>query len=163
MACLNGRWAFGGFDGPCAAHPAPRPEDAGEAEADAGDASCHEPLDASQPFGPCPTTFDDSSWKTKSICALYPAMQASEQTCDGYRSRLIPLSTHAWTCYYDPTALTLVAAHFQDDIPDIGDRGNCYEVTLGEIPSPGTCSPPVNVGMPWCDSPEAGTGDASAE
>jgi hypothetical protein len=119
---------------------------------DVGDAPCLQSLDARQPFGPCPATFDDQIWR--SSCVI--ASQVTEQICDGYRSRRIFLGTHEWTCYYDPTGLTLVAGYFQDDVTDFCGRTS-DTVVAGDIPAAGSC------GAPTTPDGSCGPGDAALE
>jgi len=109
---------------------------------------CYRPLTQHGPFGDCPATFADDGWKAN-VCQFVSATfmpYVSERTCDGYRVRSFDFGTHSWGCYYDATTLTLVAADYTDDVPDLCNSTTSYEV-LGDIPA-GKCTTTVMLDMP---------------
>ena len=116
----------------------------GDAPVDHGPTDCHLPLTEHGPFGDCPATFADDGWKAR-VCDMFMPY-VSERTCDGYRVRGFDFGTHRWACYYESTALTLVAAEYTDDTTDLCNFTSYYEV-LGDIP-PGKCAASVMVDMP---------------
>jgi len=124
---------------------------------------CLIPLDAAQPFGGCPPTFDDTSWRTQ-VCPTFsvnPAfVDVSEQVCAGYRSRNFDLGTHRWICYYAPSSGALVAGYFVDDTPDLCDDTTAF-VQAGDVPAKGTCNARVPVDNP-CDIHADGGADADS-
>jgi hypothetical protein len=125
---------------------------------DGGDSVCRGSIDAHQPFTGCPATFDDPRWMKD---VGFTPTTVTERVCDGYRSRRIDLGTHAWTCYYAPATLTLVAAQFQNDVASFCDGGN-FEITLGDVPQAGTCGEPMVI-FPPAEPDDAGSQDALSE
>jgi hypothetical protein len=125
------------------------------AEIGTGPADCHRPLTDHGPFGDCPATFADDGWRTN-VCSFVSGTfmpLVTERTCNGYRVRSFAFGTHSWSCYYDATALTLVAADYTDDTPDLCGDTSAYEV-LGDIP-PGKCTATASEDMP-CGPLDAG-------
>jgi hypothetical protein len=127
----------------------------GDASLDRGLTDCHLPLAEHGPFGDCPATFADDGWKARVCDFISPTFMpnVSERTCDGYRVRSFGFGTHSWACYYESTALTLVAAEYTDDTNDLCNFTAYHEV-LGDIP-PGKCAASVMVDMP-CGPLDAG-------
>lgn len=120
----------------------------GDASADQGPGDCNRPLTEHGPFGDCPATFADDGWKPN-VCSFFSATFMSyvyERTCDGYRVRTFDLGNHRWSCYYHASSLTLVAADYIDDVPDLCGFTSSQEV-LGVIPL-GQCTAIVTLDMP---------------
>lgn len=119
----------------------------GDGAADA----CTQPLDAGQPFGGCPATFGDSSWKD-AFCPLQSVGRVGEQTCTGYLLRQIDLGTHGWMCFYDPATQALLAGKFADDVPSFCDYRSST-VTFGSVPDAGSCTGPLTTMTDPCANP----------
>ena len=142
----------GGYDSGPEVGAAPPDTGADSTPADSGfDGPCALSLDAgTMPFGGCPALFTEQAW-IEAVCPLRFGM-AWEQTCAGYFSRQIDLSTHGWTCYYDLATAALVAARFADDVPSFCGMTSSV-VVYGSIPAPGACTTPdpATFGCPGAD------------
>jgi len=109
---------------------------------DAGD--CALPLDAAPPWGSCPATFDDTTWRAQLPC--FVTVRLKETTCTGYLSREFTIGgTHGFTCFYAPDSKALVAVQSYDDVPDLldGCGGRSSVVTAGAVPPMGVCDAPM--------------------
>lgn len=125
-------------------------------------AACALPLDAAQPWGTCPATFDDASWKAQVACFVQVGL--TETTCTGYLSRAFDIGgTHGFTCFYDPASRVLVAVQSYDDVPDLRDGCGTQRilVTAGAVPAMGVCELPRTLDNP-CDAPDAGADSMSS-
>jgi len=140
--------------------------DAGDA-GDAGDvddaSDCALPLDGAPPWGTCPATFDDTSWRAQVPCFVSVGLR--ETTCTGYLSRAFDIGgTHGFTCFYDPASKDLVAVQSYDDVPDLNDGcGNRMSiVTAGAVPPMGTCDAPKTLDNPCATADADATAGAGA-
>jgi len=148
---------------------------------DASDASDYAlPLDAAQPWGSCPATFEDAGWRAQISCGSSggggaggtapgtggpPLDVVSETTCTGYVSRTFDLGfrTHGFTCFYDAASRALVAVQSYDDGPNLRDGcGNkSWRISAGAVPPMGVCDAPKTLDNP-CDAPDADATSASS-
>jgi hypothetical protein len=99
----------------------------------------------------CPLAFTGTACQTSVVAGL-PA-SVVEQQCEGYRARNYGFGIFAYRCYFDPTALTVVAAEYFDDAPRF--CGQSHGITYGVVPPAGTCDPAVTVVQPCL--PDAAT------